>query len=64
MKSRKSEDRDKGRPAMEDLMEVDQEQVPPVPKMPEGQAAARAPYTPRRMNALRRFLTPKKKQAG
>lgn len=55
LKSRKSEERERGRPALEELMQVDQEEVPPVPKMP---------YTPRRMNALRRFLTPKKKQPG
>jgi hypothetical protein len=57
LKSRKSEERDKerGRPVLEELMQLDLEEVPPVPKMP---------YTPRRMNALRRFLTPKKKQAG
>ena len=59
IRSRKSEER--LRPSMDELMEVDGEEVPPVPCMPTRQVPA-IPTTPKRLRGLRRLLTPKKKQ--
>lgn len=57
--SRKSEER--MRPNMNELMEVDGEEVPPVPCLPASRTPA-IPTTPKRLRGLRRLLTPKKKQ--
>lgn len=59
IRSRKSEER--MRPSMDELIEVDGEEVPPVPCMPTRQIPA-IPTTPKRLRGLRKLLTPKKRQ--
>lgn len=54
-RSRKSEDKDKTRPSVEELMMMDIA-FPEVPPLP-------VPTTPKRLRGLRKLLTPKKKQS-